>query len=35
MIFRSIDWVAIARVNVRAKGVGKILKAGKPDRRLT
>ena len=32
MIFSSINWVAMARVNLRAKGVGEILTVGKPDR---
>lgn len=35
MIFRNINWVAIARVNLRGKPGWEILKAGKPDRRIT
>lgn len=33
MIFRNINWVAIARVNLRAEGFRKILKTEKPNRK--
>lgn len=34
MIFRNINWVAIAKVNLRGQGGWEILKAGKPDGRI-
>ena len=33
MIFRNINWVAIARVSLKAKRVGEVMKAGEPRRR--